>query len=100
MAGPDIRMGVFTIPVQTYRHEATENKNAEGKVISQSFRSVPAKLVQVEVRVEVDMTALALSLGRAAYFNKGKLAKEAGGLVVVRVLRETDGDPVEVKPIN
>lgn len=69
---PDIRMGVFTIPVWTHRRVVTENRNAKGEVISQSMSQVPDKLVQVEVRVEVNMSGLAASLGRRSLLQQGE----------------------------
>lgn len=89
MKETDIRMGVFTLAVQTHKRVP----NAYG-----GFSSRPDKTVAVKVRVEVNMEGLAMTLGRSAYFNKGKLSREAGGCVVVRVLEETTSEqhPVEV----
>lgn len=55
-------------------------------VLDRSIKGAPPVPKQVEVLIDVDLKALAETLGRKAYSNRTKVSKEVGGLVVAKVV--------------
>jgi hypothetical protein len=73
----------FEIEVRHFRREAIA-----GDPDAKSYRTVEIEPTTETVEVEVDMEALAKTLGPRAANSRGKIALEAGGLVKVRLIRK------------
>jgi hypothetical protein len=73
----------FEIEVRHFRREGIT-----GRPDVKGYRTVEVEPTMETVEVEVDMEALARTLGPRAANSKGKIALEAGGLVKVRHIRK------------
>jgi hypothetical protein len=67
------------IQVQTRKKVPTED--------GRGFMWVNDRIERVEVHLEIDMQALAQTLGAKAFLSKGNKAIEASGAIVARVAR-------------